>query len=242
MSGLLELCLQQFDTEDLYAVLGLKKDATESQLRKGYHKVSLKVHPDRCSSKEKAAATEKFQTLGRVYQLLADSDLRAVYDETGEVPDEESSGECKDWAQYWRTLFPAVTLKDIKNFESNYVGSAEERADVEAAYVAHSGDMDGILGTVLLCGAEDEPRFRAMLDPAIAEGRLPEFDKYAFDEKKTNKRKRKEAKEAAEAQDDMASLVAKIQGRASQGENFLDALAAKYGGGDKAKGKGKKKK
>lgn len=70
-------------------------------------------------------------------------------------------------------------------------GSAEERADVEAAYVTHSGDMDGILGTVLLCGAEDEPRFRAMLDPAIAEGRLPEFDKYAFDEKKTNKRKRK---------------------------------------------------
>jgi len=202
------------------------------------------VHPDRCSAGEQEGATQRFQTLGRVYALLADADLRAAYDETGEVPDEESSGECRDWTQYWRTLFPAVTKKDIKNFEDKYVGSAEEAADVETAYLQHGGDMDGILSSVLLCGAEDEARFRALLDPAIAEGRLPEFPAYALDEKKSNKRKRKaakEAKEAAEAEDGMAGLIAKIQGRAAQGEGFLDALAAKYGGAQ-GKGKGRKKK
>ena len=45
--------------------------------------MSLKVHPDRVTGKEKDSATKKFQTLGRVYQILSDSDLRSVYDETG---------------------------------------------------------------------------------------------------------------------------------------------------------------
>ena len=53
-------------------------------VKKGYHKVSLKVHPDRCEAEEKEEATRKFQTLGRVYKLLADKDLRSVYDETGQ--------------------------------------------------------------------------------------------------------------------------------------------------------------
>ena len=52
-------------------------------VKKGYHKVSLKVHPDRVSAKDKEEATKKFQILGRVYSILSDENKRGVYDETG---------------------------------------------------------------------------------------------------------------------------------------------------------------
>ena len=53
-------------------------------VKKGYHKKSLAVHPDRVGPEEKEEATKKFQTLGKVYALLSDKDKRAVYDESGE--------------------------------------------------------------------------------------------------------------------------------------------------------------
>ena len=52
-------------------------------MKRGYHRVSLKVHPDRVSKEEKKGATEKFQILGKVYSILCDKDKRAIYDESG---------------------------------------------------------------------------------------------------------------------------------------------------------------
>jgi len=53
------------------------------KVKKGYHKVSLKVHPDRVAEEDKEASTVKFQILGKVYCILSDKEKRAVYDETG---------------------------------------------------------------------------------------------------------------------------------------------------------------
>ena len=52
-------------------------------VKKAYHRLSLKVHPDRVDEEEKAEATQKFQTLGKIYSILSDEDRRAVYLETG---------------------------------------------------------------------------------------------------------------------------------------------------------------
>lgn len=59
--GLLEQCQELFKTSNLYEVLGLKKDAAEEDIRRGYYKVSLKVHPDRAV--DDPLATEKFQVI-----------------------------------------------------------------------------------------------------------------------------------------------------------------------------------
>lgn len=57
--GLLERCQELFKTSNLYEVLGVKKEAAEADIRKGYYKVSMKVHPDRAP--DDPQATEKFQ-------------------------------------------------------------------------------------------------------------------------------------------------------------------------------------
>jgi len=53
-------------------------------VKKAYYKQSLKVHPDRVPDEEKENATEKFQTLGKVYSILSVEEKRKIYDETGE--------------------------------------------------------------------------------------------------------------------------------------------------------------
>lgn len=59
--GLLELCEEVFGTNDLYRVLGVRREASDGEVRRGYHKVSLRVHPDRVGEDDKEDATRRFQ-------------------------------------------------------------------------------------------------------------------------------------------------------------------------------------
>ena len=53
-------------------------------VKRAYHKLSLKVHPDRVKDdKKKADATKKFQAMGKAYAVLSDKEKKAIYDETG---------------------------------------------------------------------------------------------------------------------------------------------------------------
>ena len=142
-----------FGTQGLYAILGVDKTASESEIKKAYRRLSLKVHPDRVNNEQKDIATKKFQAICKIHSILSDKDLRALYDETGEVGEEIVEQE-RDWMYYWRVMFPKITTEDIKKFEEKYKGSEEEIKDLKAAYVQCEGDMEGILENVL-CSTED---------------------------------------------------------------------------------------
>lgn len=49
----------------------------------------------------------RFQAVSAAYKVLSDSEKRAVYDESGEVDDEDVLDKDRDWDQYWRLLFKA---------------------------------------------------------------------------------------------------------------------------------------
>ncbi|XP_072019953.1 dnaJ homolog subfamily C member 9-like [Amphiura filiformis] len=260
MPELLESCDELFGTRNLYEILSLDKKANANEVKKGYYKLSLKVHPDRVSDDDRDIATAKFQTLGKIYAVLSDKSKRNLYDETGEVDDEIDMEQDKDWYDYWRILFKKVEVKDIQEFEEKYKGSDEEVADLKKAYLEHEGDMEKILEDVMCSTKEDEPRFRKILNKLIKKKEIPEFETLTKeDTKKQKERKRKAKKEAAEAEElaeelglnknqDMA-LEALIKGRHKSREqesnDFFAGLEAKYcqpsGGSKKSKGKGKKR-
>lgn len=56
---MLEQCAELFNTSNLYEVLCVAREASNAELRRGYYKLSLQVHPDRAPGDQQA--TEKFQ-------------------------------------------------------------------------------------------------------------------------------------------------------------------------------------
>uniref|UniRef100_A0A4W5QHU3 DNAJC9 HTH domain-containing protein n=1 Tax=Hucho hucho TaxID=62062 RepID=A0A4W5QHU3_9TELE len=68
---------------------------------------------------------------------------------------------------YWRTMFPKITLQDMLNFEKSYKNCEDEKHDLMQVYVEHKGDMDRIMENVLCATLEDETRIRAILKSAI---------------------------------------------------------------------------
>ncbi|KAG5468436.1 hypothetical protein LSCM1_02416 [Leishmania martiniquensis] len=67
-----------------YDVLGVSSDASVTEIRKRYRRLTLQCHPDRlvgATESERRAALEAFQVLGNAYSVLSDVQLRAAYDD-----------------------------------------------------------------------------------------------------------------------------------------------------------------
>ena len=69
------------DKRDLYEVLGVKKDASEADLKKAFRQMAKKYHPDVNPGDKTAEA--KFKEVNEAYDILSDSQKRARYDQFG---------------------------------------------------------------------------------------------------------------------------------------------------------------
>ncbi|KAF5739999.1 DnaJ heat shock N-terminal domain-containing family protein [Tripterygium wilfordii] len=65
-----------------YSVLGIRKDASFSDVRTAYRKLAMKWHPDKCAQKPAAAgeAKRRFQQIQEAYSVLSDQSKRSMYD------------------------------------------------------------------------------------------------------------------------------------------------------------------
>ena len=240
-----------FQTEDLYEVLGVKRDANDADLRKAYRRKSLGTHPDRAPEENRVEATKQFQALGKVYAILSDVDRRADYDANGVVDDDAEAflARERDWLAYWRRHYKTVTAADIESYRASYQKSDEELADLKEAYVRHTGDMEQVIDSIMCANAlADENRFRLTIDEWIRDGIVDDYPAYGKEKasKRVRRRKRaqREATEAAKAAKELgmeddggASLEAaigeKMKKREEEGEEFIAELAEKYAGDEK---------
>jgi len=65
--------------KDFYAVLGLKKDASQAEIKKAYRKLARANHPD--SNPGDTAKHEKFKAVAEAYDVVGDAEKRKKYDE-----------------------------------------------------------------------------------------------------------------------------------------------------------------
>ena len=70
---------------DLYQRLGIKRGATEAEIKKAYRSLAKQLHPDRNTDNPKA--NERFSQVTQAYDLLLDKDKRAQYDR-GEIDED----------------------------------------------------------------------------------------------------------------------------------------------------------
>ncbi|MGN0985334.1 MAG: molecular chaperone DnaJ, partial [Candidatus Enterenecus sp.] len=69
------------DKRDYYEVLGVEKNASETEIKKAYRKLAMKYHPDQNPGDKDAE--EKFKEINEAYEVLSDADKKARYDQFG---------------------------------------------------------------------------------------------------------------------------------------------------------------
>ena len=71
--------------KDLYMILGVSRNSTIEEIRKGFKKLAYKWHPDKNNETEekKIFAEKKFKEINSAYNILIDPYKREIYDKTG---------------------------------------------------------------------------------------------------------------------------------------------------------------
>ena len=250
------------DGKSLYESIGVAKDATPTEIKKAYHRMALKLHPDK--NPDNPDAAKQFQTLQKVYGVLGDVDKRKVYDETGRIDDAELSGDKFDSLyEYYRGVYRKVTEEDVDAFHDSYRGGDEERRDVLEAYGKFEGDMSKVFMWVM-CSEEaiDAHRFADIVDEALKNKKVTAYSAYSSWAKAVrNKRAPKDPLrnragrklgaskkgggkgDGGTGNDDgdlMALIRSRQNSRAAAADDLFVRLEAKYGHDDGGKKKGDK--
>jgi len=72
---------------DCYAVLGVRQDASQEEIKEAFRERALECHPDRAAEGKEDAAKEEFQRVRKAFELLSDPQRRAKYDASDEEAD-----------------------------------------------------------------------------------------------------------------------------------------------------------
>jgi len=72
--------------KDYYAILGIQKTASQEEVKKAFHVLAHKHHPN------KGGDEKKFKEINEAYQVLSNQDKRAQYDQFGQVFDNGMPG------------------------------------------------------------------------------------------------------------------------------------------------------
>ncbi|XP_034198006.1 dnaJ protein ERDJ3A-like isoform X2 [Prunus dulcis] len=81
LSALLFFLTMEATTIDPYKVLGVERNASQREIQKAFHKLSLQYHPDKNKNK---GAQAKFSEINNAYEILSDEEKRKNYDTYGD--------------------------------------------------------------------------------------------------------------------------------------------------------------
>ena len=75
--------------KDYYEVLGVKKDASDEEIKRAFRKLAKQYHPD---VNKEPGADEKFKEIGEAYSVLSDPNKRSQYDQFGHAAFQGAQG------------------------------------------------------------------------------------------------------------------------------------------------------
>jgi DnaJ-class molecular chaperone len=82
--------------DDLYATIGVSRDASQEDIKRAYRKLAKELHPD--LNPDKPDVAERFKKITAAYDILSDPEKRGRYDR-GEI---DASGQERPQYRYYR--------------------------------------------------------------------------------------------------------------------------------------------
>lgn len=79
------------DKRDYYEILGVSKDANQAEIKKAFRRLARENHPD--VNPDDPEAETRFKEINEAYQVLSDTEKRAVYDRYGHQGMDQSFGQ-----------------------------------------------------------------------------------------------------------------------------------------------------
>ncbi|XP_048200458.1 dnaJ homolog subfamily B member 3-like [Perognathus longimembris pacificus] len=101
---------------DYYQVLGVPRQASTDAIKKAYHKLALKWHPDK-NPENKEEAEKRFKQVAQAYEVLSDARKRGVYDRYGEAGEDSGAAPGRPCHDPFECVFsfrdPADVFRDF---------------------------------------------------------------------------------------------------------------------------------
>ncbi|XP_057532358.1 chaperone protein dnaJ 1, mitochondrial isoform X2 [Amaranthus tricolor] len=104
----------QASERSYYDILGVSNDASRDEIRKAFHGLAKKYHPD--TNKNNPSAKRKFQEITDAYEILRDSKKRAQYDMSLKV----GSDYARDDSGGWSSENAQYDFSDAEKFRTAY--------------------------------------------------------------------------------------------------------------------------
>jgi hypothetical protein len=95
--------------DEFYDLLQVPRDASDAKIKKAYHRMSLKLHPD------KGGDPKEFQKLKQAYEVLSDKEKRQQYDSVG-LDIEENDGDDQMFASESKEILQIIGAFAIRTF------------------------------------------------------------------------------------------------------------------------------
>lgn len=121
---------------DYYEILGIKKDASDQEIKNTFRRLAHKYHPDKAGGN-----AERFKEVNEAYQILSDPEKRAMYDQYGSAFNQaQTKGDVggfdnfRDWATYAEAMkgqktnidFEDISFGDLGNIFSDFFSTGGE--------------------------------------------------------------------------------------------------------------------
>ena len=100
---------------DYYEILGITKQASQDEIKKAFHKLAHKYHPD------KGGDEKKFKEINEAYQVLSDAQKRQQYDQFGKgFENMGQGGGAQDFTWAWQNQAQNFDFEDLGDVFENF--------------------------------------------------------------------------------------------------------------------------
>jgi molecular chaperone DnaJ len=139
---------------DYYEVLGVGRDAGDTEIKKSFRRLARELHPD--VNRHDPAAEEKFKEAAEAYEVLSDSERRATYDRYGHeglrsggyAPNFEGFGSVGD---IFEAFFGGGAFGGAQPGGAAQGGDVAVNADIDLAQARHGAAVDVSYEAITRC-------------------------------------------------------------------------------------------